>query len=208
MGDACVTAASCSEQGADTICVPSAWLDCEDGNSCTSNGCSAGICYASPIEGDCSDNNECTQNDVCTEGVCTGTVIGCDNGLFCDGSESCDPAQGCISGSAIELADGISCTLDECDEATDTVIHTADDGACSDGAFCNGAETCNAASGCVVAPHRFLDDGVACTQDACDEVTNTVTHLPIDSDCDDGAFCNGAETCNAASGCVGGAAPV
>ncbi len=53
-----------------------------------------------------------------------------------------------------------------------------------------------------------LSDGVGCTDDSCDEVNDTVVHAPNDGFCDDQAFCNGSETCDALNDCQAGTAPV
>jgi hypothetical protein len=49
----------------------------------------------------------------------------CDNGLFCDGAEVCDPVAGCRPGVPPPLDDGEPCTIDECDELNDLVVHRA-----------------------------------------------------------------------------------
>lgn len=77
---------------------------------------------------------------------------------------------------------------------------------CDDGVFCNGAETC-VASACQAGTAVSCDDGVACTADSCNETTDACDNVPDDLVCDDGAFCNGAETCDAVLGCQGGADP-
>ena len=67
----------------------------------------------------------------------------CDDGLWCNGVETCDPATGCVAGTpldcddanacttgdvcvsgeclgeAVTCDDGLDCTVDACDEATD-----------------------------------------------------------------------------------------
>ena len=50
------------------------------------------------------------------------------------------------------------------------------------------------------------DDGVACTVDGCDEETDSCSNTASDVACDDGIFCNGAETCDYENGCVAGTA--
>ncbi len=90
---------------------------------------------------------------------------------------------------------------------------------CDDGAFCNGVETCDAADptadadGCVAGVDPS-DDGASCTTDMCDEINDTVTNTPDDAPCQNGLFCDGAETCapsdagaDAATGCVQGTRP-
>jgi hypothetical protein len=52
---------------------PAASLACDDGNVCTSDACSAGVCIHLPIAGPCDDNNLCTVNDACSNGACVGS---------------------------------------------------------------------------------------------------------------------------------------
>ncbi|MEE9296973.1 MAG: hypothetical protein V3W34_18670 [Phycisphaerae bacterium] len=131
----------------------------------------------------------------------------CDDGAFCNGDETCDPVQDCQAGTPPELDDGVSCTVDTCDEANDLVVHTPDDGLCDDGAFCNGAETCDPVQDCQAGTPPDLDDGVSCTVDTCDEANDLVVHTPDDGLCDDGAFCNGDETCDVELDCQPGSNP-
>ncbi len=59
--------------------------------------------------------------------------------------------------------------------------------------------------------HADCDDGIACTNDSCapevsgaDPITGCLND-PVDSNCDDGVFCNGRERCDPGSGgCVAG----
>ena len=52
-----------------------------------------------------------------------------------------------------------------------------------------------------------IDDGVACTDDSCDENEDVVVNTPNDTLCDDLAFCNGTETCDSLLGCQAGTPP-
>jgi hypothetical protein len=89
----------------------------------------------------------------------------------------------------------------------DLIVHTPDDGFCDDGEYCNGAETCDAINDCQPGTPPSLDDGVDCTIDTCDEVNDVIVHTPDDGFCDDGEYCNGAETCDAINDCQPGADP-
>ena len=182
---------------------------CDDGGTADGDCCSSSCQFEAPGSA-CDDGNACTAVDVCDgAGVCVpGPGLPCDDGLFCNGAESCDTLTGCQAGPPPVLDDGVACTVDACDEVADAVTHTPDDAACDDGAFCNGAETCDLVSDCQAGPPPLLDDGVACTVDACDEVADAVTHTPDDAACDDGAFCNGAETCDLVSDCQAGPPPL
>jgi hypothetical protein len=104
------------------------------------------------------------------------------------------------------------------DNDGDTVYDTADsdcaptgcqsDAECDDAMFCNGTETCNVGTGqCEAGPVLDVDDGVGCTEDSCDEANDVVVNTPNDGLCDNGAFCNGVETCDAIDGCQVGAPP-
>ncbi len=126
--------------------------------------------------------------------------------------------------------DGVECTADSCNEATATCVHRTDDtvcGArercdatmdcvrvdctgdadCQDDTLCNGRERCMA-NRCVPGTAVECGDAVECTVDACDPATGMCSHTADTARCDDGTFCNGAETCNPTMGCQSGAAPV
>ena len=131
----------------------------------------------------------------------------CNDGLFCNGSERCDVNAGCQAGTPPILDDGVACTADTCDESTDTILHNPDNTRCNDGLFCNGAETCNQQLGCQSNQPPVIDDGVDCTEDFCDEVNDRVINRPNDTRCDNALFCDGAEICDAISGCIQGPPP-
>ncbi len=142
-----------------------------------------------------------------TAGGCT-TNAECDNGLFCDGSETCNTGTGvCESGTAPSCGDGVSCTVDSCNEATDSCDNTPDNGACDNGLFCDGSETCDAINDCQAGTAPNCDDGISCTVDSCNEGADSCNNAPDDSACDNGQFCDGSETCNAAIGCEAGITP-
>ena len=135
----------------------------------------------------------------------SGTITSaCSDGLFCNGVEtfsggSCQPGVD-------PCDDSVTCTVDSCDEGTDTCTNTPTDGLCDNGLFCDGDETCDALLGCQ--PGVFpCDDGVACTDDTCDEPTDTCVFTENDALCDDGFFCNGDELCDAVAGCLAGVNP-
>ncbi|TFH25223.1 MAG: hypothetical protein E4H03_01420 [Myxococcales bacterium] len=182
---------------------------CDDGLFCNgAESCDAGGgCQPGPLP-DCEDGVVCTV-DLCDASIdgclSVGADAACDDGDFCNGLEVCDVADGCRPGTAPDIDDGVPCTVDECDEATDTFVHTPVDALCEDGEFCNGVETCDATTGCEPAGAIDCNDGVGCTTDLCDEAGDVCEHLPTDVVCDDRVSCNGAETCDAGQGCVVGA---
>ncbi len=104
------------------------------------------------------------------------TSADCQDGIFCNGEEIC--IQGtCSPGRPHE--DGIACTETICDEGLRTVQHRPMHGLCGDGIFCNGTERCDGAAGCIPGLPLPIDDGNPCTNDSCDENTDTIINDPI-----------------------------
>jgi hypothetical protein len=127
----------------------------------------------------------------------------CNDGLFCNGEEYCNRFRGCKPGAAA-CGDGVACTVDSCDEDTDSCSHVASDAACDDGSYCSGEETCDVTQGCVSAPP--VDCGGAedfCGVAACDEETRSCIVVPQN----DGLDCQprDADTCMLSAVCSSGA---
>ncbi|HBO97992.1 MAG TPA: hypothetical protein DD648_08315 [Candidatus Omnitrophica bacterium] len=182
--------------------------ECVDSFFCTVNErCVNSRCVSAPIVID--DGIACTM-DSCDEAG--DTIVHapdnsvCDNALACDGVETCNAASGCQAGTPINVDDGIACTVDSCADPAGTPVHTPNNAACGNGQFCDGSEVCNAASGCQAGTPPNPDDGVPCTVDSCNETADTLDHTPNDALCNDGQFCNGAETCTVL-GCQAGVPP-
>ena len=201
-GDACTTLDACKAGQ----CAGGDATVCDDGNECTQNGCSPTTgCIYPPLNGvACSDDDACTSGDLCVAGTCSGKAVDCDDGDVCTGTESC-VAGDCFSSGALDCDDGVACTTDACD-ADAGCTHVTSDAACDDGAFCNGPETCDLEAGCQDGTAPTVDDGVECTVDACDELGDTISHVP------DHAFCGGEEPCSSGScdlveGCTSKPAP-
>nr|MBP7148347.1 hypothetical protein [Acidobacteriota bacterium] len=184
---------------------------CSDGLFCT------GIETCDPVE-DCQAGTPPVVDDgvACTVDSCdeaNDLVLhapdngACSDGLFCDGTETCDPVEDCQAGTPPVVDDGVGCTVDTCDEANDLVLHTPDNGACSDGLFCTGTETCDPVEDCQAGTPPVVDDGVGCTVDTCDEANDLVLHAPDDGACSDGLFCTGIETCDPVEDCQAGTPP-
>ena len=131
----------------------------------------------------------------------------CDDGLHCNGYETCVDGV-CEPGDPIVCDDGVECTVDSCDEAQQgACVSFADDGFCDDGLFCTGTETCDVFDGCMPGTPVVCDDGVACTEDICDEDMDACTFAADDGFCQDDSFCNGAESCDPVNGCQPGTPP-
>jgi cysteine-rich repeat protein len=206
------TVDSCSEVSRSVLNTPDA-ARCDDGLFCNGDEvCDAanGGCVAGPPRA-VDDGLDCT-DDACIEGrrevVHTPVDVRCDDGQFCNGEEVCVPELGCQEGPPTETDDRLPCTDDACDEATDRVVNTPVDARCDDGQACNGVEACVVGVGCRVSVPVDQDDGVDCTIDFCDAATGEVRHVPDNTICDDGVFCNGPEVCDARRGCLAGVDPL
>ena len=110
-GDAC-TVDACDNN----ICTePRPSRDCDDGNDCTTDGCDpASGCTHGKLNGtSCDDGNACTKNDVCTNGICGGT-LNCDDGEVC--TEDACANGACTHDNAPNATcdDGNLCTEDAC----------------------------------------------------------------------------------------------
>jgi len=88
--------------------------DCDDGDPCTIDACTGGVCVNTPI--DCYDADACTF-DHCVAGVCEYDAVLCDDGDPCS-VDSCDPAIGCRNEfPACGVSDG--CCAPDCTPSTD-----------------------------------------------------------------------------------------
>ena len=113
------------------------------------------------------------------------------------------PAAGCRAGPVLVLDDGVGCTVDSCDEGNDLIVNELNHAACDNGLFCDGAETCDALLDCQAGFAPTIDDGIGCTDDSCDEATDTIVNTANHGSCDNGLFCDGAETCDPGPGLSG-----
>ena len=136
------------------------------------------------------DHAVCDDNNVCTTDTCSATG-GCGHTPLADGTKISD--------------DGNACTQNIC-QGGQPYPKVSDGTSCDDGAFCTIGEICTNGT-CGSGNPKDVDDGVTCTKDACDEAADKITHTTDDGACDDAAFCNGAESCDAKKGCQAGLAP-
>ncbi len=175
---------------------------CDDGLFCDGRErCDDGWCRpGEPV--DCADAFECTF-DECDEEQDRCVHLPrhelCDDGLACTGVETCTTEVGCVAG-APPCADGVGCTLDGCDEETLECRHEPSDERCDDGLFCNGEERCDPVAGCRpgVPP---CQDGLECTEDRCNELSRSCSHVPVDALCAGSDPCT-ADRCDLWLGCV------
>jgi len=200
--DANVCTTDSCDENADTCSNENNTNPCEDGEFCTvSDTCSGGACGAGPAR-DCGDANACT-DDSCNEGtdVCdnVNNTAPCDDGLFCTVSDVC--AAGTCGGAPKDCGDGNVCTSDVCDEGADSCTNPNNTDPCEDGLFCTTGDTC-AAGACVAGPVNDCNDANGCTDDACNEDTDSCDNVNNTDPCDSGVFCVIDGTC-AGGECVG-----
>ena len=207
LSDECVNGV-CTEEAMGCVAEP---IDeggaCDDGLFCTDGDiCTGGTCAGTPRT--CDDGVGCT-NDSCDEDgdACVNEVDdgNCDDGAFCNGAETCDAVGDCQAGTDVDCS-GLEgpCVTASCNEGTDAceATNVGNGTGCDDGLFCTDGDQCT--DGTCAGSARDCTDGVDCTNDSCDEGGDACVNEVDDSNCDDGAFCNGAETCDAVSDCQAG----
>ena len=176
--------------------------DCDDGNPCTDDFCTAeGQCVHNPNADPCDDANACTTADTCTNAACMGTSDDCDDGLSCT-EDTCDPTTGAcestlagclIAGQCIDagVADSDN-PCRGCDPAVATGSWTSgtDGTPCEDGSPCTEVDTCQSGachSGTPLADSTPCEDGAWCSvNDACNA---GICEPGSPQDCDDGDPC-------------------
>ena len=157
---------SCEHNTAPCECLTN--VDCDDSNSCTDDVCTAQLtCENTPNDANaCDDGFWCTVNDGCSAGSCIADsravddgvsctsdscdesldqVLNiadnsvCDDTLYCNGAETCDAINDCQAGTPPSTDDSIACTIDNCDESTDQIMHAPTDALCPLAGTCDGA---------------------------------------------------------------------
>ena len=211
---ACTDAASCNDNdvcttdtcNADGTCSnTNNTAACDDDDDCTANDvCAAGECAGTAIAGCCADDNDCAANEVCVNNECTlvcTTAADCNDNNVCT-TDTCDNGACGNANNTVACDDGDICTdQDVCANGA----CAGQDVVCTDALFCNGVESCNATTGACDAGTSPCAAGQVCdeTNDSCQTGTTCVDA----TDCDDGVFCNGAETCGANLLCAAGTNP-
>lgn len=102
---ACDPAESCTGGGpscpADVNGCCAGAADCDDGDACTLDACTGGVCSTSPVAGCCTTDGQCEDGDVCTTNACV--LNACVRTAL---TECCNVD--------IECNDGDDCTSDTC----------------------------------------------------------------------------------------------
>ncbi len=113
--DLCHPALGCYYQLADNPCCNDDGTNvCDDGNFCTDDDCDpeTGDCFYSNNQLQCNDFDVCTGGDICSDGLCAGTLLTCDDGNPCT-TDSCVAPGGCIHQplDGIQCDDGLECSV-------------------------------------------------------------------------------------------------
>ncbi|NUN16212.1 MAG: hypothetical protein HUU55_21505 [Myxococcales bacterium] len=214
-GDKCVSGS----------CVAGSLIVCNDGNSCTNDGCDPDAgCVFVAASGACNDGNACTTNDTCGGGVCTGTIpTNCNDGNVCT-NDTCNPFTGClhtnvtgtcndgnactvtdtcsggtcIGTNALICNDGNPCTTDQCNPASGCLF-TVNNASCSDGDPCTNPDTCVSGT-CIPGAKTVCNDNNPCTDDGC--TPTGCQFAPNTLPCNDGNACTTNDVCSGGA-CVG-----
>ena len=200
--------------------------DCDDGDACTTDTCTGGVCLT-PVPVTCPDDgNECTSESCDPQSGCvsapvpSGTACNGGNGS-CNGAGSCvpnnctganmdcdgNPANGCETntGNDVNNCGGCGnvcqqahgvCQSDACQGGACTLV--PNNGVlCDDGNACTVSDICTGGS-CLGQGVTCPDDGNECTTESCDPQSGCGSE-----DVAAGTPCNGgAGACDGAGACV------
>lgn len=158
--------------------VPTEAGGCDDGNTCTADLCTDGVCFNSELDDvPCSDGNVCTTGDTCTSGVCSGGAAEgpCDDGNACTDETCVDGACVGTPDNANTCSDQNPCTSDACSNGVCISSPVADQTVCDDGIACTPSSLC---VGSTCQPES-LDDGLCSDQNPCTDASCTPTGCDV-----------------------------
>jgi len=216
----------------------SAATDCEAPSAaCAEARCVDGVCLDAESEGSCAVGEVCQPSTGCVVvpdgsdmGVATdagspmdaavdmgGVDFGmpecmadadCDDGAYCNGPERCIEGVCAAAESEVSCDDGVACTVDRCDEGSDSCTATPDDGMCTaePGGTCDAAMGCQypvcTPSNCVAGPCQTAScEGDLCVRtNLCGSSEICCGGSCVPAGCDDGNPCTD-DSCGA-TGCV------
>lgn len=183
---------------------------CNDGLFCTVDQCVGTTCVCVPSDGICDDGIFCDGENHCNPntGACfEDPPINCSSPLFCSN----------FFHDCVECETNAQCAAPRpyCN-SVGVCVECESNSQCQDGSFCSGTETCDTGSGqCLDAPNvncpktcfRGPTPGATCTTDAncgaggncvgfCSELRLQCVQCHDSTDCDNGVFCDGAESCS------------
>jgi len=167
--------------------------------------------------GPCVGEGDCDPCETCVAGACVPNPgEACDDGLFCNGADSCGVDLTCSVHAGDPCLGGPDCN-NVCNEVADNCFVAPGMGCTSDGNQCT-TDACDGAGTCA---HNAVPNNTACGSSStgpCDAADNCqggvcqTNTSPDGAACNDGVFCNGADTCSAGAcsnhagdPCTGGA---
>jgi hypothetical protein len=177
-------------------CTPETSWKCEDGDICTEDSCTEGVCIHAAIPGCCKAAEDCDDGVPCTidecnptkseclhsfeTNKCCVTVDDCAEADVCDlalcaGHECIYPvvqsSQGCECSTNLDCADGSACTDDVCSDGICVYEPSGAVGCCVTAADCDDGEALSAdqchAGICWSGPLSCLTDGDCVGPNAC-----------------------------------------
>ncbi len=206
--------------------------DCDDGNPCTSDGCTDNACsHDNLVDTECDDGSACTVGDMCKDGAClpgattpcnagnTCTADGCGaktgcthnklSGPSCSEGDVCTVADACkdgvcLAGALTVCDDEEVCTKDSCKPASGCDFAALTGPKCSDDNACTLNDLCGDGA-CLPGKATVCNDDNICTDDSCNTKTGDCIFAANTAPCDDNNACTVADQC-AAKGCVPGPA--
>jgi hypothetical protein len=195
--DACDGSGTCVNTPDDTACPP-------DTNPCTDTIChlTAGCVSINDDTNTCDDGLFCTVGDHCDGGACVASPRDCDDGVACT-DDSCDEtANACVNTPNVANCPVSTspCYSYVCDAVGGCTIVYHNGLSCDDGLYCTVGEICTNGS-CGGGAPRNCEDGIACTQNSCNETLDTCVTTPQDTLCDDQNQCTD-DVCVVGTGCV------
>ena len=197
-------------------------LDCPDLLPCSTVACINDTCVYTPTTNPCDDGDLCTVNDTCTNGICIGTPMHCDdqnpctddmcivmdnqgmclskanNNATCDDSNPCTLNDHCVNswctGTPMNCDDANICTDDFCNVETGTCFYAHNTDICDDGDICTTMDRCQ--GGQCVGFTVVCNDNNICTTDSCNPNTGMCDFVDNNDPCDDGDICTENDACN------------
>ncbi len=162
----------------------------EGGEQCDGGACCTGTCQL------ISGGTVCrTAAGVCDIAeTCTGISATCPSDIYVPAGTVCR-----VSSGTCDLAE--SCTGSSVDCPADSFVSVGTP--CDDGLFCTVSDTCNGAWNCISGAIRSCNDNNTCTNDACNEFSDSCLNTPVADGTPTASTC-GVGACQSSGVCING----